>query len=60
MHYPTHSLVYIPRHRVREYVLALACITHARLGCGADGVPLAGQRLHEDTLRLIVGFIDFQ
>jgi len=49
----------IPRHRVREYALALACITHARLGCGADGAPLAGQRLHEDTLRLIVGFIDF-
>ena len=59
MQYPTHNLVYIPRHRVREYVLALACITHARLGCSATGAPLAGQRLHEDTLRLIVGLIDF-
>jgi len=59
MHYPSHNLVFIPRHRVREYVLALACITHARLGCSATGAPLAGQRLHEDTLRLIVGFIEF-
>ena len=59
MHYPTHILFYIPRHRVREYVLALACITHARLGCGADGGPLVGQCLQEDTLRMIVGFIDF-
>jgi hypothetical protein len=59
MHYPPHNLVYIPRHRVREYVLALACITHARLGCGADGAPLMGQCLQEDTLRMIVGFIDF-
>ena len=59
LHPDTLSCVDIPRHRVREYALALACITHARLGCGADGAPLAGQRLHEDTLRLIVGFIDF-
>ena len=58
-HPDSHDKVYIPRHRVREYALALACITHARLGCGADGEPLAGQRLHEDTLRLIVGMIDF-
>jgi len=59
LHPDTLSCVEIPRHRVREYALALACITHARLGCGADGAPLAGQRLHEDTLRLILGFIDF-
>jgi len=59
LHPDTLQGVDIPRHRVREYALALACITHARLGCGADGEPLAGQRLHEDTLRLIVGFIDF-
>jgi hypothetical protein len=55
----TYESVFIPRHLVPEYALALASITHARLGCGADGAPLAGQRLHEDTLRLIVGFIDF-
>ena len=42
-----------------EYALALAGITHARLGRTAAGVPLAGQRLDEDTLRMIMGFIDF-
>jgi len=40
-------------------VLALACVTHARLGCSETGAPLAGQRLDADTLRMIVGFIDF-
>jgi len=55
----TSEFITIPRHRVPEYVLALACITHAHLGCGEDGAPLAGQRLQEDTLRMIVGFIDF-
>jgi len=60
MQHPTSDEgVHVPRHRVREYALALACITHARLGRGADGAPLAGQRLHEDTLRLIMGFVDF-
>jgi len=59
LHPTTHEGVFIPRHLVPEYALALASITHARLGCGADGAPLTGQRLHEDTLRLIVGFIDF-
>jgi len=60
MLHPTNSdIVYIPRHCVREYVLALACLTHARLGCTAAGAPLAGQRLEGDTLRMIVGFIDF-
>ena len=59
LHPTTCHLVYIPRHRVREYVLALACLTHARLGCTAAGAPLAGQRLEGDTLRMIVGFIDF-
>jgi len=44
---------------VREYVLALASVTHARLGCTASGAPLAGQRLEGDMLRMIVGFIDF-
>jgi len=59
LHPTTYDIVYIPRHRVSEYVLALACVTHARLGCTAKGVPLAGQRLERDTLRMIVGFIDF-
>ena len=44
---------------MREYVLALACVTHARLGCTASGAPLAGQQLQGNTLRMIVGFIDF-
>jgi len=59
LHPTTCDIVYIPRHYVREYVLALACLTHARLGCTAAGAPLAGQRLQGDTLRIIVGFIDF-
>jgi hypothetical protein len=59
LHPSTFDIVYIPRHCVREYVLALACVTHARLGCSASGAPLAGQRLDADTLRMIVGFIDF-
>ena len=59
LHPTTYDIVYIPRHCVREYVLALACVTHARLGCTATGAPLAGQRLQADTLRIIVGFIEF-
>jgi len=59
LHPITYESVFISRHLVPGYALALASITHARLGCGADGAPLTGQRLHEDTLRLIVGFIDF-
>jgi len=46
--------VYIPRHRIAEYVLAFASMTHARLGKGS-----AGQLLDADTLRMIVGAIDF-
>ena len=59
LHPTTYDIVYIPRNCVREYVLALACVTHARLGCTATGEPLAGQRLQADTLRMIVGFIEF-
>jgi len=59
IHPNSHDKVYIPRHRVREFVLAPAGFTHTCLGCSAKGAPLAGQCLQEDTLRLIVRFVDF-
>ena len=59
VHPHTSDITTIARHRVPEYALALACITHERLGRTAAGVPLAEQRLHEDTVRMIMGFIDF-
>ena len=46
--------VFIPRHKIPEYVLAFASMTHARLGGKA-----AGQQLDADVLRLIVRMIDF-
>jgi len=52
--------LFIPWRQLSEWVLALCCITHERLGCSADGAALAGQRLREDTLRLIVDHIDFR
>jgi len=41
--------VYIPRHKIREYVLSFASMTHARLGSRS-----AGQLLDADMLLLIV------
>jgi len=53
------TVVWIPRKRVGDWKLALCCIAHERMGCSADGAPLAGQALREDTLRMIVDLIDF-
>lgn len=53
--HPNNELVlYIPRQTISEYLLAVASMSHARLGAAS-----AGHRLDADVLGKIAGLVDF-
>ena len=55
MQHPSNELrTYIPRHKIPDLLLALASMTHERLGAQSPG-----SRLVPDVLRLIANKIDF-